>query len=538
MIELNTNNTTDIATAITKLSDKDIDQNKNQNFNELKDKNEKTATIDNNFEPKFKKNPNGSINEDINEIFPHTIFTTKFKYFIIILCSMSGFWSAIAAPIYYPSLPKVQETFGISEKIANISVVVYFIFQGIAPSIIAPFADLYGRKPAILVCSLLYIGANVGIALSNNYGLMLFFRCFQATGIAPVIAICAGIVGDITTKANRGGFIGLTTGISLIGQATGALIGGLISSRFGWRAVFWFLSIGCGLTTILSFLFLPETKRTIVGNGSIPSKRLINFSPIWAMPRMKKRLTNDIETLEIDDKENVSTIKKLSSPFSIIILPEISLFLFSASIIFATWSMMLTSISNLLSSKYGYSTLKIGICFLPSGIGGLSGSIASGRLLDIYYKRCKKRYLEDEKSGNNGEKKEFDLFKARLGILWVFGLIGCVSFLIYGWTIGSKKHISIVLISTFFGSFSSISPISSSTTLLVDLFPESISSSASSINLTRCLMAAGFVAGLSSIIDKLGVGGCFTMMSGLCVIGNICFYCDVIYGQRLRSKRE
>jgi MFS family permease len=57
-------------------------------------------------------------------------------------------------------------------------------------------------------------------------------------------------------------------------QSIGPVIGGIISQYLGFHAIFWFL-FGLGaLTLFLIQLLLPETLRSIAGNGSIRLKSI------------------------------------------------------------------------------------------------------------------------------------------------------------------------------------------------------------------------------------------------------------------------
>lgn len=53
--------------------------------------------------------------------------------------------------------------------------------------------------------------ACVGLARvpTNDYWLLMVLRCLQAAGSASTIALGAGVIGDIATRAERGGFFGL-----------------------------------------------------------------------------------------------------------------------------------------------------------------------------------------------------------------------------------------------------------------------------------------------------------------------------------------
>lgn len=60
----------------------------------------------------------------------------------------------------------------------------------------------------------------------------------------------------------------------MISQSIGPLSGGLITQFYGFRAIFWFLFI-LGATSLITFLLLlPETLRSVAGNGTV---RLTGF---------------------------------------------------------------------------------------------------------------------------------------------------------------------------------------------------------------------------------------------------------------------
>jgi predicted MFS family arabinose efflux permease len=51
--------------------------------------------------------------------------------------------------------------------------------------------------------------------------------------------------------------------------AFGPVIGGLLEPCFGWRSIFWFLTMGSGAALLAYIFIIPETARSIVGNNSI-----------------------------------------------------------------------------------------------------------------------------------------------------------------------------------------------------------------------------------------------------------------------------
>ncbi|SCU83183.1 LANO_0B08548g1_1 [Lachancea nothofagi CBS 11611] len=459
---------------------------------------------------------------------PYSRFGTSEKYFLVIVCASCGIFSSIAARIYYPALNVIQEEFNVSQELLNISLVVYFIFQAITPSVIGGFADSWGRRPVILWSLAIYVAACIGLARSSTYGQILGLRCLQSAGISPVIAINSGLLGDVTQRHERGGFIGIGSGIQLIGSAFGAVIGAGIISRWDWRAVFWFLAIGSGVSLTTSVFLMPETNRTIVGNGSIIPRNPLNRAPILLLPAVKKRMH-----INNPDLESLAPSKKLdfSGPFKILATPSVIVVLCVASMQFAIYQCQLTVLSSIVQDNYDLSIAQVGLCYLPSGICSLISVVTSGRVLNWNYKRrfaqhqlklqtLKKELLETyggdvkivEEMLKTERQYKFNIYRTRLEVGFFPMILSFAGYIAFAWCIDVRTKLAAVLFCSGFASLFSNSIVSCTSTLLVDLYPEKSSSATACLNLFRCSFAAIFVAALSSMEKKMSVGGTFTFM--------------------------
>lgn len=59
------------------------------------------------------------------------------------------------------------------------------------------------------------LGANVGLALQNNYAALLVLRCLQSTGSSGTVALGNGVVADIASSGERGKFMGASVFVEL-----------------------------------------------------------------------------------------------------------------------------------------------------------------------------------------------------------------------------------------------------------------------------------------------------------------------------------
>ncbi|EGW34248.1 uncharacterized protein SPAPADRAFT_70386 [Spathaspora passalidarum NRRL Y-27907] len=450
---------------------------------------------------------------------PYTIFLSHERILLVVILSLVGFWSAVSSPIYFPALPTLQHYFHTTPGMTNASVIAYLIFQGISPTISSNLADTFGKRPVILTSILIYIGACVAISQMHNYIGLVILRCVQAAGIAPVIAISSGVAGDVCTPANRGGMVGVTVGLQLVGNGIGGLIGALLISSFNsWRSIFIFLTIGGGVTFVLAFFLLPETSRSIVGNGSIKPKSWCNRSVFIRFPHFKARMTNDIITLE--PKKSFD----FWGPYKIFFKRIVFFSLLPSGLHFASWTMVLTSLSTELeSSKYNYTVMKVGLVYLPQGLACFGGSLVIGRLMNWYYRQRKTQHEQIYGDLPYTERHPFNIVSTRLALCIVPSILTIIGLSIFGWCIETNQHIISIIISTCLISLSSSMTMSISATLLVDLFPTQGSASASCVNLMRCLLAALGTGVLDFMVGKLHLGGTYTLMAGLTLVADMGF---------------
>ena len=175
------------------------------------------------------------------------------------------------ANIYFPAIPTIAKAFTKSTDLINQTVTVYLVFQGISPMLWGPISDRKGRRPVYLVCLTILILSSIGMSLcpTNSFWLLLLLRCFQSGGSASTIALGAGVIGDISTSRERGGYFGTFNLGPMLAPCIAPAVGGALSQTFGWRSTQWFIVILVTICLLCIALSLPETLRSVAGNGSI-----------------------------------------------------------------------------------------------------------------------------------------------------------------------------------------------------------------------------------------------------------------------------
>ncbi|PLB54542.1 MFS general substrate transporter [Aspergillus steynii IBT 23096] len=423
---------------------------------------------------------------------PYTVFTRVQRRCIVLIVTVAGLFSALSSQIYFPvlNIPRVNRR---------------QILQGIAPTFLGSFADQVGRRPAYSICFVIYIAANIGLALQHNYVALLLLRCLQSAGSSSTVALSAAVVADIYPKEERGSSMGVVMAGAFVGPAIGPILGGLLARYLGWRAIFWCLMILSGLFFLPFLFFFPETARNVVGNGSRPA-------PTWSRPfihHLRRSRRAPVAGAETDDamrlrRERRSRFRFLNpvQSLSIIFQPRSGILLLANGILFAAYTCVMASIPSVFHALYALDELQIGLCYISLGTGAAVASTTTGRILDAYY-----RVLAGKTPDN------VPIEKARCVVALPMLIAGGLSTLAFAWVLDLRVHLAAPVTLMFLIGCGVTGALSCAATLLVDLHPRNPGAASASNNFVRCLLAAGSAAFVDPLLAALGSGWGFTLVA-------------------------
>lgn len=381
----------------------------------------------------------------------------------------------------------------------------------------------------------MYVAANIGLALQSQYAALLVLRCVQSAGSSGTTALSNAVVSDVATRQQRGSYIGLAALGSSLGPALGPLIGGLLNHFLGWRAIFWFLAIYGGVMFFVYLIFIPETCRNIVENGSIPPQRW--NKPLRTTLQQRK---SDRENAGVSH-ENVVPKKRpgILSSIPIILDKENFLMLFYAGIFYAGFYIIITGLPSQLSSTYNYNSIQVGLCYIPIGAGPLLIRPFVGRMMDANFRRHARRSGIEINENVQYNIRNFPIERARLEISLGFTYMSCISIIPYGWVMGMKHPpLPAALVLLFFMGLSSSAAFQPLSALVIDINPKSSAAASAANNLVRCLLGAGGVAIVNPLFNSLGRGWTATLIALVWVLTSSFWWLVIIWGPRWRKEKE
>tara|TARA_R100000365_G_scaffold923_3_gene3358 strand:+ start:115 stop:1656 length:1542 start_codon:yes stop_codon:yes gene_type:complete len=166
---------------------------------------------------------------------------------VLLLASLSQTSIATAIPVIVADLGSVESVTWI--------MTVYLLASTVGAPISGKLADLYGSKPVLQACILVFLaGAGIG-GLASSMGVLIFGRFIQGLGGGGLIVVAMTVVADVLRERDRGkaqGVVGAVLGFSTV---FGPLLGGFLTEQFSWHWVL-FINLPFGVLAFTGITFL------------------------------------------------------------------------------------------------------------------------------------------------------------------------------------------------------------------------------------------------------------------------------------------
>lgn len=366
---------------------------------------------------------------------------------------------------------------------------------------------------------------------------LLLLRGLQALGASACVSIAYGVIADVCVQSERGGMVGPVMSATNVGTFLGPVLGGLIAWKSGGHEwVFWAMFIfGCTNFVLLAAC-LPETSRTVVGNGlHRPASKSLWHLLVYG-PRWQKPVANDnSETDRVERKSNeleeaetgaVSSAQPqiqpgrrrltLANPLTclrIMFAKDTALILLCGGVNYAVWYAISAMIPSVYRVRYGWNELEVGLAYLPGAAGVIIAGIVNGKWMDYKYRRTagEDGFTVDKVKGDNLD--AFHIERARCRDLFYIWAPYNASVIGLGWAIETQAHAAVSLVlQAMIGALGTFLFFCFNT-LLVDVHPEQPSTAAAAATVFRCGLAAIGVAILQPLLVAMGYGWYLTMVA-------------------------
>jgi multidrug resistance protein len=366
--------------------------------------------------------------------------------------------SAAAAPmgsaIIMPTLLPIARDFNATPTVTNLSVALYMLSMSIFPLWWSSFSETAGRRTIYIVSFGLFVVFGVLSAVAKNIAMLIVMRTLSGGAAASVQAVGAGTIADIWEPKERGRAMGLFYLGPLCGPLLAPIIGGALSQGFGWRSTQWFLVAYGGVIVVLLTFVLPETLRrrknvvveaeqeattALKAEAAIEAAQLARgASRLETSHSIRPSLTRSTtrQSITLKTRKWLTVTKRIFlDPLKIILLlrfPAVAITVYYAAITFGSLYFLNISIESTFSRPpYNFSTLIVGLLYIPNSVGYFLASVFGGRWLDYIMKR------EAKKAGRLDEKGRL-IFRPEDRMrenAWLAAIMFPGALIWYGWSV-------------------------------------------------------------------------------------------------------
>ena len=216
----------------------------------------------------------------------------------------------------------------------------------------------------------------------------------------------------------------------LMGPLLGPIIGGLLDQKLGWRSTQWFLAIYAGGLLIFLFFALPETLKVLKPIIETPHTETTDS----AQPELSR--VRSRRSVQRKTQNGVKIINRIFiDPLKILLylrFPAVIITVYYASIAFGSLYLLNVSMETTFSRPpYNFSSIQLGLAYIPSSVGYLAASVFAGRWSD----RIMAREAKPDENGDLVYKPE-DRMRENA---WIAAFLYPSALIWYGWT--SEKHL-------------------------------------------------------------------------------------------------
>ena len=182
------------------------------------------------------------------------------KWYILAAICVAQFMVVLDIAIVNVALPSIRTDLNFTNESLQWVLTAYAILFGGFLLLGGRLADRFGRRRIFMTGLVIFTGASLMCGLAWSEGSLIAFRAVQGFGGALLSPAALSILATTFTEGReRNLALGIWGGIAGSGAAAGTLLGGVLTSAFGWEWIFFVnVPIGAVLVGLTPFLLSRE----------------------------------------------------------------------------------------------------------------------------------------------------------------------------------------------------------------------------------------------------------------------------------------
>ncbi len=170
--------------------------------------------------------------------------------------------AAVDSTIMILALPTVGQALDSNLSTIIWAILIYFLLTAVLTTQMGRIGDIFGRSRFYNAGFAVFTLGSFLCGISPNDLALIGFRGVQAVGGAMILANGGAVISDHFPADRRGYAFGYTTFGWSVGAVLGILLGGVITTFFDWRYIF-FINVPIGIFAVLvGYHYLKDREKT------------------------------------------------------------------------------------------------------------------------------------------------------------------------------------------------------------------------------------------------------------------------------------
>lgn len=174
---------------------------------------------------------------------------------LIAFITLMNMFIPFSTDLYLPALPSMGVNLAADAAVINLTLSAFFFFYAVGMLVWGPLSDKYGRKPILIVGTLIYLVSSIFCAIAADAYLLILARAFQGIGAGGITAVSVAMVKDCFIGKKRDVILAITQSMSALAPMIAPIIGVFIIQHIGWRGTFWILGIIASGNLVFALLY-------------------------------------------------------------------------------------------------------------------------------------------------------------------------------------------------------------------------------------------------------------------------------------------
>lgn len=296
--------------------------------------------------------------------------------------------------IVFVALPEIGRDLGFPGQTQQLVVSAYVVFAGGFLLFGGRAADLLGRRRMFVLALALYGISSLAGGLATSPAVIIVARAIQGIGGALLLPATLALINTLFAEGpKRNRALAVWGGAGASGLTLGALLGGVLTERFGWPAVFYVNVPLAALVAVGALLVVPRDpiateRRSFDLPGALSvtvGSTVLVFALVegpemgWGSPLVVSAFATAVVLLAAFALIERRTADPLM-PFRLFRNRSLTVGTAVTFLYMATFGVLPYFLTVLMQSVHGYSALRTGLAFLVPSVAIAAGTQLGERL--------------------------------------------------------------------------------------------------------------------------------------------------------------